>query len=74
MRSLLTLGTLLLAATLLPLAAQPAKDDAKSADAAQQILITVERRAGRSSIRPRFWTPAPGCASASNRVSRVTCM
>ena len=42
MRSLLTLGTLL-AATLLPLAAQPAKDDAKSPDAAQQILITVER-------------------------------
>ena len=26
-----------------PLAAQPAKDDAKSPDAAQQILITVER-------------------------------
>lgn len=43
MRSLLALGTLLLAATLLPLAAQPAKDEAKSADAAQQILITVER-------------------------------
>lgn len=43
MRSLLALGSLLLAATLLPLTAQPAKDDAKSADAAQQILITVER-------------------------------
>ncbi len=34
---------LLLAAAFVPATAQPAKDDAKSADATQQILITVER-------------------------------
>jgi len=42
-RSLLLLGTLLLVAVVLPLAAQAAKDEAKSPEAAAQILISVER-------------------------------
>jgi len=41
--SLILLGTLLLVAVVSPLAAQAAKDESKSPDAAAQILITVER-------------------------------